>query len=431
MTLDIPFVIFVPIFPISNSTNHSQSIRTAGNVNCPEYSISAAHDTSAPDYYSTAADAATFYQSIYDPTFTNVLVSTDLTYESAYPLYEYASYAVAHNATIESALSSSSLSHLRALASQQQFDMNGNLTSYVSTIAARTLAGKIIQLLQRNIFSGGVSTKLTILSGAFEPFLSFFALSSLNDLAPQFQTLPLPGSAMVFELFSLEESDDTNTTQYPDTSDLWVRFLFRNGTDTSAPLRSYPLFNRGQSSADMSWSDFLTSMETFAVTDVETWCTVCGGISVFCDAFSSNDSGDDLVSPISSGNSKKRALSAAQAGVIGAVVTLVVVLMVGGCAMAFGGLRLRKVEGKNRRRSLGGFKGAEKLGSDTDLAAAVKGDTRKGAGGGQERIGSWELGEHRGAKGQEAGKVVSYTTERDTESVFEGHETPVVIEDRV
>ena len=93
------------------------------------------------------------------------------------------------------------------------------------------------------------------------------------------------------------------------------------------------------------------------------------------------------------------------AGVIGAIVALVVFGLILVAIMLVGGCRIHRVN-KKRRSDLGGFKGAEKLASDQDLTIPK---ARAGASitepaptvlRGHERVGSWELRDQ--AKAEEA-----------------------------
>jgi hypothetical protein len=77
-------------------------------------------------------------------------------------------------------VSSEDLSQLYNLASQQQFELNSpNTYGTIPSISGATLASAVLQQLQHAVASGGVSDKLTLLFGSFEPFLAFFSLSNL------------------------------------------------------------------------------------------------------------------------------------------------------------------------------------------------------------------------------------------------------------
>jgi hypothetical protein len=241
--------------------------------------------------------------------------------------------------------------------------------------------------------------------GSFEPMLSFFALSGLSSgpSSFSFQSLPEPGSVMILELFSYsrdgENAAQNLSTPFPNTSDLWVRFLFRNGTSDDEGITAYPLFGRGLSETDMPWNDFAKGIADFAITDVADWCTVCDAVTLFCQAIESNisNNGTTISYPYVASRNYNR-LAPAVAGVIGAAVTLALFIIVA-LALVFFGFRIDRREKQNpaakrgdlgvlKRSGSGGFKGAEKLASDTDL-------TLKGGAGAtiirHERVGSWEL----------------------------------------
>jgi hypothetical protein len=234
--------------------------------------------------------------------------------------------------------------------------------------------------------------------------LAFFALSNLatGPSASLFTMLPQHGSVMSFELFSNapESSNGSTSTTFPSTDELFVRFLFRNGTSDTDPIIEYPLFGRGNNEDTMSWVDFVQGMGDFSLNEVVDWCSGCSSVTLFCEAIEADTSNSTSTTPSSN---DPKSLSPAIGGVIGATVTLAVLLL---AALVLGlcGFRLKyhprhgsNVEGggvgvlkrgASGSGTGGGFKGAEKLASDTDLR--LKG----GAGASvvrHERVGSWEL----------------------------------------
>lgn len=334
--------------------------------------------------------------------------SADNFYDQAYDLWDYAAYQYNHNSTVHDGLGSEVLDRLGQLASNQQFDYNGNLSAsglqpgdMIRAIAGRTLAARVSAQLRSQI-AGGFPHKLSLMVGSFEPMLAFFALSQLSEGASplRFRTIPEPGSAMVFELFSVSNDDDENssssssTQQYPAEDDLWVRFLYRYGTNDSAPLVEYPIFGRGNSQSSMKWWDFRSQIAEIAVADLSEWCRLCSAPTLFCAGIQANEAnGNSSSSPRYSGNysSMSSRMSPAVGGVIGTLVALAVVALAGLAAFFLGGLRVRRRRGERqdagvqRSSSLGGFKGAEKMASDKDLSLAR-------GGGRHERVGSWEMG---------------------------------------
>jgi hypothetical protein len=241
----------------------------------------------------------------------------------------------------------------------------------------------------------------------------------------------------VLELFSYTNS--SSTLKFPDSSELWVRFYFRNGTGDSVDsdandsgsntLQSYPLFGNGPSQTDITWDDFETSMYAFVVGDIGDWCMECSATNTFCAAWNTSDGFTDTTGTPST---HKSSVSPVVAGVIGAVVTLAVIAKILILVMFFGGIRFRRVEHR-KKSDLGGFKGSRKLASDQDLTIP-KGGATVGATVessptspivGHERVGSWEL------KEAEAGRKSDALSERRMSEDGEHFREPVKPDERV
>jgi hypothetical protein len=361
--------------------------RLAGNIDCPNYSIAAVEYVSTPAYSSIYTSTLPFYQSLIPSLFHGISPAPDISYYNAPILYDYASYQYVHNRSITSTISSSTMDQLRMLASSMEFALNGNLTLShgIRTIAGKTMAGRVLTQFSRFIYEArqpiAMTTKLAMLFTSTDPFLSFFALSSLAS-KDQFTGLPLPGSIMAFELFSNSETSNVENETMPAQSELYVRFLFRNGTDDTAELLSYSLFNRGNSEVDMPYSTFVSLMQAIAIDDIGTWCNTCHSSSSWCIAF--EEYGSFYPAPgscPSSGNATSQ--SPVIAGIIGAVIMLAAIVLLAGVGAL--GRTLRR-----KHRDPGGFKGRQRLGSDVDVSAkggVADVEIRT------ERVGSWELRE--------------------------------------
>ena len=159
-------------------------------------------------------------------------------------------------------------------------------------------------------------------------------LTTLRDTNDSFLGVPDYASTMTFELFTTADA-----SSFPAVEDLQVRFLFHNGTTSadSTPV-PYPLF--GQPATELSWTDFQTGMNRFAVTGQEQWCQACGNSAGVC-AKASSSTSDAGTSPMGS----EGGISKAVAGVIGAMVTLAIVLTVEAAVLLIAGLRVVR---KNR-----------------------------------------------------------------------------------
>jgi hypothetical protein len=190
------------------------------------------------------------------------------------------------------------------------------------------LVGEIVQFFNSSITSKG-SSKLGIQFGAYGTFLSFFGLTNLTFANVNFTGIPDYASSMVFELFT----SGTNSSSYPSADDLMVRFFFSNGStgDLGDPT-PYPMF--GGSALELSWNDFSSNMSAVGITTTEQWCHICGNTTGVCANSTSTSSSSNIPS------SGHKGMSLGVAGVIGAMVTLAVVLGLEALIALIAGLRV-------------------------------------------------------------------------------------------
>lgn len=383
-----------------------QSIYLDGVTNCVSWALQAANTLNSPAAASLEESSRTMYENVGKAVENLSLPNRGgFNYFNAAEIWQYISYHYVHNATIkalfDAELFDGYLEQLRHYASLQQYYYNANisaaaangedvsLTETVRPVAGRTLAAKILGLFKNTITSSGTQTTLNLMVTEEAALVALFSLIGLTSKDPNFIGLPAQGSAAIFELLSIGDDGD----EFPNTSDLWVRFYFLNGTQEGS-LQAYSLFTNGPSQQNMRWSEFVQRMSTITISTVATWCDLCGDTSIFCPAFDYSD-GSGLST---SGGSKKSGVSAPVAGVIGAVVTLAVVGIAMVLAGLLGGIRLHR-NGRGMKSKLGGgFKGSKKLASDQDLVIPKAGamPVEKG----HERTGSWELRQgETGAKG--------------------------------
>lgn len=201
-------------------------------------------------------------------------------------------------------------------------------------MAGMQLAGEILKYMNSTITSGskGVSSnKLGIQFGAYASFLSFFGLAGLPAANPDFMGVPDYASSMLFELFTEAE---VPAGGFPANGDLQVRFSFHNGTvsNSSEPI-AYPLF--GGKDVAISWDSFSDSLSKFAISTTQDWCTKCGNSTGTCAAYASASATPSTSATSSGGHG---GISPAVGGVIGAFVTLAVILATIAAAMLIGGL---------------------------------------------------------------------------------------------
>ncbi|KAJ8063249.1 hypothetical protein OCU04_008480 [Sclerotinia nivalis] len=397
----------------------------AGNDQCRTYDIATKFSKTSPNSTSLIASTEYFYLSLANTFFAGIYTSM-INYGNAIDLYYHALYQYNHNSSISDMPNSFGLLQtLNGFASEQAISFNTpSAGSSIQYIAGQTFASKIIQQFQQTISSSGISDKLSLYFGSYEPMLAFFYLSSLSTsdvTGRRFSMLPDYGSMMAFELFSyVEEGQGDSSTLFPNANELWVRFIFRNGTSDTDPLISYPLFNLGNSEVDMKYNDFVTEIGNFAMNDLNDWCSACASISLFCEAILSNESSNS--DPKNSAVLRSKGVNGVVGGIIGAIVTLVVLILVA-LILALLGFRMQYRE-KKVARSVGGvgilkrgsptggggFKGPEKLASDTDLN--IVHEPRVGATIKHERLGSWEMGNAPGSNSIRLDKGPSWGQER-------------------
>lgn len=246
------------------------------------------------------------------------------------PVFDLINVARIHNSSIpsEDLLTESTLDRLFNLASIQQWNLAYNSSEPVRAIAGSVLAGQIIEALEP-LAEGKKAPKVNIQFGAYAAFMAFFGLAGLDKTSSDFKGIVDYASSMAFELV-------TNATN-PTVDDVSVRFYFANGTASENTPKMFPLF--GEDATTISWKDFKSGMSEFAIEDTEHWCKLCGNTDGTC----ANSSGeDDSASSSSNSGDSSDGISKPVAGVIGALVTLVVILGVQAAVLLLGGLRLVK-----------------------------------------------------------------------------------------
>ncbi|KAL1987033.1 hypothetical protein VTN96DRAFT_4907 [Rasamsonia emersonii] len=371
----------------------SNSISVAGHADCFMHRISELQYQSSPEFQQVNSESMEFYASLYDIALAGVFDESTVGYANAYSIFEYLQYGYVHNSTVQALVSLSDLNRAKLLADQYVFATHGNLSAsglyendHIRAIAGRALSRLILQSFEANIETHGASQKMTLVFGSFQPVVAFAALAELaHPKNRNFYGLPVPGASLVLELYSL---DDSSSDQYPDVSNLFVRFLFRNSTYPSTRFTYYPLFGHGPSQIAIPFREFQSQMQQFSLSSTEEWCNICNSSTIFCDGVVSRENDHPT--------SRDKALSLAGAGAIGACVTLATLAAIAGIAWLCG-LRVHR----RRKPGIGGFKGSDKMASDHDVSfksstgvvsGGTDGDGKNGiAIKGHEQTGSWEM----------------------------------------
>lgn len=205
-------------------------------------------------------------------------------------------------------------------------------------VSAMVLAGEIVEFLNQTITGKG-KQKVGIQFGAYATFASFFGLADLSTAHPELRAVVDYASSMTFELFT-NASTTVSSADYPAADELYVRFLFSNGTASEdAEPTAYALF--GNDHDVISWNDFTAGMNKFAISSTERWCDVCSNTDGACAAYATDDSSNgDASTASSSKKESSNGLSPVVNGVIGAMVTLAVVLGLEALVLLVGGYRI-------------------------------------------------------------------------------------------
>lgn len=257
-------------------------------------------------------------------------------------VYDLIHVATIHNATVPSSslLTPEVLHQLRTRADQHEWGLAFNSSSTIRAISGAVLAAQIVQYLNETIHAAAKPSgpKFSIQFGAYGTFMSFFGLARLPAASPDFTGIVDYASSFALELVT------NSTARPPAAGDVAVRFLFSNGSAALGRegLQPFPLFGRGETL--LPWSTFVGEMNKFAIGSTDDWCRACGNTTGVCAASASSGAGGGSAGD-AAGSDSDGGVSRPVAGVIGAVVTLVVVLALEGLVMAVAGLRLVKKKG--------------------------------------------------------------------------------------
>ncbi|TFB05581.1 hypothetical protein CCMA1212_001885 [Trichoderma ghanense] len=326
---------YIPVNAVTSSASSAGSESSAwlqGSSGCSDAVVSSNSYFLTPEYLDTLNRTHGFYQDLL-PVINSTFNASTATFKNGYSIFDYINVATIHNASIPSSnlLTNSTLKSLYDLASTHEWNLAYNASEPPRAIAGSVLAGQILTALEA-IADGDKPTapRLNVQFGAYGAFMAFFGLAQLPAASEDFYGICDYASSMALELVA-PSADRTS----PD--DLSVRFLWSNGTAAEHGLKEYPLF--GQSQTTLSWNDFKAGISKFAVADTQGWCKVCGNTDGTCAA-----NATDASSPASQQSSDKGSsgISRPVAGVIGALVTLAVILGLEALVLLLGGLRLVK-----------------------------------------------------------------------------------------
>ncbi|KAL6908676.1 phosphoglycerate mutase-like protein [Trichoderma evansii] len=320
---------YIPVNTVTSasSSNSEASAWLQGSSGCNNAVVSSNNYFLSPEYLSTFNATKDFYQGLL-PVINTTFNSSTATFKNGYTIFDYINVATIHNSSIPSdnLLTKPTLANLYDYASTHEWNLAYNSSDTTRAIAGSVLAGQIVTALQ-GIADGKAVPKFNIQFGAYGAFMSFFGLAQLQAASNDFYGICNYASAMVLELVA------PSATQLSE-DDLTVRFLWSNGTAAeNGGLKAYPLF--GQKETTLSWNDFKTGINKFAVSNTTEWCTTCGNTDGTC-------ASNTTASASTAKSSDNSNITKPVAGVIGALVTLGVILGIEALIILVGGLRLVK-----------------------------------------------------------------------------------------
>lgn len=282
-----------------------------GDEACPAYASASKSYETSEEYVALLESSRDFYTQ-FAPLLTNILPPENVSYVEAFDVFDLLNVASIHNRSVSEVLTTEKLNRLRYYADAHEYASNFNASQPKRAIGGMTLAGGILRQLNQTI-SGQGKLKFSLLAGSYDTFLSFFGITNLTSLNPDFTGLPNYASSMALELFTPETTDTFPSSQ----SELRVRFLFRNGTEAGAEMTAFPLFGREEQS--VGYEEFVDIMGKRAIRSPATWCQVCESEEGFCSQKEIASTGQD----------SSQELTLVEAGVIGAMTTLGVCLIIG------------------------------------------------------------------------------------------------------
>ncbi|KAJ5496860.1 Histidine phosphatase superfamily clade-2 [Penicillium fimorum] len=381
-----------------------QSVLVEGHAKCDMYHAAEGEYRVSDEVQDITRDTEAFYRKLWKFALSEVYDESSATYTNAVSISEYLDYQAVHNDSLFESLNHADILRAHSLADQylwstnsEQSSSSGSVIGLASPIAGQTLASSILEAFDLNIRESGTRQKMTLLFGGDEPAVALSSVMGLaNQHQPDFFSRLVRGGSFIFELYSFENRSNLYPS-YPGIDDLYVRFLLHNGTDNNTDFEIYSLFGHSPSQGSILYTEFRSELETFAVASTQEWCLRCNAETVFCNGVLDQSGSQPW--------KKNKEMAPAVAGVIGAVTTLAVVGFTAVIAFLMCGAR----KGKPSKGSLGGFKGSGKLASDTDVSFgepiwgnSKTDDTQPSSGitagvgvavQGQERTGSWEMGQ--------------------------------------
>ncbi|KIW18281.1 hypothetical protein PV08_02569 [Exophiala spinifera] len=329
----------IPLETVTTGTNSENSGWLQGSTNCANAQISSNNYFNSASYLATLESTQSFYDGV-APMINRTFTAQQTSFKNAYTIFDLLNVASIHNSSDNfpnaDLLTPETFFQLRTRADQHEFGLAYNESEPIRAVTGSVIAAQVVDALNGTIANKG-KNKLNIQFGAYAGMLSYFGLANLTAASPDFFGVPDYASSLVWELVT---NATVSSSSFPTADEISVRFYFHNGTTSNSSVPTeFPLF--GGSQSPLPWSDFVAGMNKFSINSQADWCKACGNSTGQCSpaALGLEDS-SPVGSSSTSGNSSGGGMSKAVAGVIGAMVTLGVILGLELLIVLVGGLRV-------------------------------------------------------------------------------------------
>ncbi|KAJ6155890.1 hypothetical protein N7470_006456 [Penicillium chermesinum] len=326
----------IQLSSVASGKNSEDSSWLQGSSGCNKATLSSDAYYASDSYNDLLKSTQGFYQSL-TPMLNSTFSSSDISFKNAYTIFDYLNVGYIHNSSAEFPHEADYTAEVRqqliSLAGTHEFNLAYNESDPVRAIDGAVWIGQMLSSFNEIIESKGTKSMLNVQFGSYGTFMSFWGLTQMPAASVNFTGIPDYASSMSLELVT-----NATGTDFPSEDEISVRFMFHNGTMTGSDEPTvFPMF--GQSETVLPWSDFSSQASKVGVTSNGQWCAMCGNTDGKCASFASSSGSGSASASHTAGSG---GMSRAVAGVIGAMVTLAVVLGLEALFFLVGGFRIAK-----------------------------------------------------------------------------------------
>ncbi|OWB78605.1 hypothetical protein B5S32_g2802 [[Candida] boidinii] len=306
-----PFDGYQYVFMDVQQPDSENYIWIKGDSDCPASDDAIAAWQKSDTFKSLNESTLGFYQGLKEYLPAGKFKKSKLNFGSAMSIYDFMNVNYIHNETLAKEWNDELIYQVKILADQAQWGISYSSENKLAdfTIGGQSLLGGVYNYLNETKVNG--SPYINYFTGSYNTMYQIAGLLGLNEVSADFTGMPDYGATYVWDL--LKNSD----------GDYFVQFSFKNGTADEDVLNTYPLFN--QSEVILKWDDFETQIKEVSLRSLETWCNACGSEASMCIEYSKT-----YVDALN-----KSSLTLADAGGIGAGVTIGVFLILGFLGLLF------------------------------------------------------------------------------------------------